>query len=69
MPMPTFKGLITALITPFKDGKVDGRIVLEPPAVPMRLGRRGKGVVVVPSKSLPRLRTSQVRAVLESGRR
>jgi AbrB family looped-hinge helix DNA binding protein len=47
----------------------DGRIVLEPPAVPMRLGRRGKGVVVVPSKSLPRLRTSQVRAVLESGRR
>jgi AbrB family looped-hinge helix DNA binding protein len=37
----------------------DGRIVLEPPAVPMRLGRRGKDVVVVPSKSLPRLRTSQ----------
>ena len=24
MPMPTFKGSITALITPFKDGKVEG---------------------------------------------
>jgi len=47
----------------------DGRVVLEPPAVPMRLVRRGKGVVVVPEKPLPRLRAGQVRAVLESGRR
>ena len=47
----------------------DGRIVLEPPAVPMRLVRRGKGVVVVATKPLPRLRTGQVRSVLESGRR
>lgn len=47
----------------------DGRVVLEPPAMPMRLVRRGKGLVAVAEGSLPRLRAGQVRSVLESGRR
>lgn len=46
-----------------------GRVILEPPAVPMRLERRGKGVVVVATEPQPRLRAAQVRAVLESSRR
>jgi AbrB family looped-hinge helix DNA binding protein len=47
----------------------DGRVILEQPAVPMRLVRRGKRVAVVPEKPVRRLRASEVRAVLESGRR
>jgi AbrB family looped-hinge helix DNA binding protein len=47
----------------------DGQLVLAPRPVPMRLVRKGKGLVVEPGKPLPALRTSQVRAVLESGRR
>jgi AbrB family looped-hinge helix DNA binding protein len=46
----------------------DGRLVLASPAVPMRLVRKGKGLVVQPGKPLPTLRAAQVRAVLESGR-
>jgi len=47
----------------------DGRVVLEPAAVPMRLVRRGRGLVAVADEPLPRLRAGQVRSVLESGRR
>ena len=47
----------------------DGRLVLEPRQPRMRLERRGKGRVVVSAEALPRLRASQVRAVLEAGRR
>jgi len=47
----------------------DGRLVLEPIPVPMRLVRRGKGLVAVPEKPIPRLTAAQVRAALEAGRR
>lgn len=53
----------------FEASAEDGRVVLEPSAVPMRLVRRGKGLVAVADESLPRLRAGQVRSVLESGRR
>ena len=47
----------------------DGRLVLEPTPVPMRLVRRGKGLVALPTKPIPRLTAAQVRAVLDAGRR
>jgi AbrB family looped-hinge helix DNA binding protein len=47
----------------------DGRLILEPRPVPMRLVRRGRGLVAVPGKPLPRLTAARVRATLEAGRR
>jgi len=47
----------------------DGRLVLEPTPVPMRLVRRGKGLVALPTKPIPRLTAAQVRAALDAGRR
>ena len=47
----------------------EGRIELEPVTVPMRLVRRGKGLVATTEDPLPALSAEQVRSVLESQRR
>jgi AbrB family looped-hinge helix DNA binding protein len=47
----------------------EGRIELEPVTVPMRLVRRGKGLVATTEEPLPRLSAADVRSVLESQRR
>jgi bifunctional DNA-binding transcriptional regulator/antitoxin component of YhaV-PrlF toxin-antitoxin module len=47
----------------------EGRLKLEPVAVPMRLVRRGKGRVATTDEPLPKIGAEDVRAVLESQRR
>lgn len=47
----------------------DGRIQIEVPPTSMRLEKRGKGLVAVPEKELPKLKATDVRDVLESVRR
>lgn len=47
----------------------DGWIALAPAPTPMRLERRGEGVVAVPDEELPPLTDEIVRATLERGRR
>jgi len=47
----------------------DGRLEIEIPPTPMRLRKRGKGVVAVPETKLPRLTAEQVRDALERARR
>jgi AbrB family looped-hinge helix DNA binding protein len=47
----------------------DGRLEIEAAPTPMRLVRRGKGLVATPEKPLPRLGADDVRAALESLRR
>jgi len=47
----------------------EGRIELEPVGVPMRLVRRGKGLVATTDESLPKLSAEEVREVVESQRR
>jgi AbrB family looped-hinge helix DNA binding protein len=47
----------------------EGRLELEPVAVPMRLIRRGKGLVATTDEPLPKIGPDEVRAVIESLRR
>jgi AbrB family looped-hinge helix DNA binding protein len=47
----------------------DGRLEIEIAATPMRLARRGKGVVAVVDEALPSLSAAQVRETLERIRR
>jgi len=47
----------------------DGRLEVEAAATPMRLARRGRGLVAVPGRRLPKLTAEQVRATLERIRR
>jgi AbrB family looped-hinge helix DNA binding protein len=47
----------------------DGRLEIEIAPTPMRLKKRGKGVVAVPDASLPPLTAEQVRDTLERLRR
>ena len=47
----------------------DGRLEIEPLATPMRLVRRGKGLVATTEKQLPPIDADDVRAVVESLRR
>jgi len=47
----------------------DGRLEIEAAATPMRLARRGRGLVAVPGRRLPKLTAEQVRATLERIRR
>ncbi len=47
----------------------DGRLEIEAAPTPMRLKRRGKGVVAVPRYTLPALTAEQVRDTLERVRR
>ena len=47
----------------------DGRLEIEIAATPMKLKKRGKGVVAVPETKLPPLTADQVRDTLERVRR
>jgi AbrB family looped-hinge helix DNA binding protein len=47
----------------------DGRIEIEPAAVPMSLARRAGGLVAVPDENLPSLTDEVVRATIERTRR
>lgn len=47
----------------------DGRLEIEFAAVPLRLVKRGKGMVAVPDEPLPRLTADEVRDTLERVRR
>jgi AbrB family looped-hinge helix DNA binding protein len=47
----------------------DGRLEIEIAATPMKLQKRGKGVVAVPEAELPPLTADQVRDTLERVRR
>jgi AbrB family looped-hinge helix DNA binding protein len=47
----------------------DGRLEIEIASTPMRLKKRGKGVVAVPDAGLPALTADQVRDTLERVRR
>ena len=47
----------------------DGRLEIEIAPTPMRLKKRGKGVVAVPQQDLPPLSAEQVRETLDRVRR
>jgi AbrB family looped-hinge helix DNA binding protein len=47
----------------------DGRLEIEVAPTPLKLQKRGKGVVAVPSAPLPTLTADEVRATLERLRR
>lgn len=47
----------------------DGRLEIEIAATPMKLQKRGKGVVAIPDAELPTLTADQVRETLERVRR
>ena len=47
----------------------DGRLEIEVAPTPMRLERRGRGVVAVPEEELPPLTADEVRDALEATRR
>jgi AbrB family looped-hinge helix DNA binding protein len=47
----------------------DGRLEIDAATTPMRLARRGRGLVAVPGRRLPKLTAEQVRATLERVRR
>ncbi|HLE66385.1 MAG TPA: AbrB/MazE/SpoVT family DNA-binding domain-containing protein [Burkholderiales bacterium] len=47
----------------------EGRLEIEIAPTPMRLKKRGKGVVAVPEEELPALTAEQVRETLERVRR
>ena len=47
----------------------DGRLEIEVAATPMKLKKRGKGLVAVPDTELPPLTAEQVRDTLERVRR
>lgn len=47
----------------------DGKLEIEIAATPMKLKKRGKGVVAVPQQELPELSADQVRETLERVRR
>jgi len=47
----------------------DGRLELEIASTPMRLKKRGRGVVAVPAPDLPALTVEEVRDTLERVRR
>jgi AbrB family looped-hinge helix DNA binding protein len=47
----------------------DGRLEIESAAAPVRLLKRGKGLVAVPDSPLPRLTADEVRDTMERTRR
>lgn len=66
VPKPLRDALGLAPGTRLEASMMDGRLVLEPVAVPMRLVKRAGGLVVEAEGPLPPLTAEQVRATLEA---
>jgi hypothetical protein len=47
----------------------DGTLLLSPAPIPMKLVRRGRGLVAVPDEDVPPLTTDAVRKAIEGQRR
>lgn len=69
MPKPLREALRLEGGTILEIREHEGRIELEPVPVPMRLVRRGKGLVATTDEPLPQIGAGEVRAILESLRR
>ena len=69
---PRFDGYAERLFVNFTGVEIragDGRLEIEIPPTPMRLEKRGKGMVAVPQGKLPALSADEVRETLERLRR
>jgi len=66
-PLRQVLGLKPGLALEIRAG--DGRLEIEIASTPMRLKKRGKGLVAVPDAKLPPLTAEQVRETLERIRR
>lgn len=66
-PLRQALGLMPGQVLEIRAG--DGRLEIEIAATPMRLQKRGKGVVAIPDAELPPLTADQVRETLERVRR
>ena len=66
-PLRDALGLIPGQQLELREG--DGRLEIEALPIPMKLQKRGKGVVAVPDGKLPLLTADQVRDTLERVRR
>ena len=69
VPKPLRQALGLKPGQPLEIRAVDGRLEIEIAATPMRLRKRGKGIVAVPSTELPALTADVVRETLEHIRR
>jgi AbrB family looped-hinge helix DNA binding protein len=69
VPKPLRQALGLKAGQPLEIRAGDGRLEIEVAPTPMRLKKRGKGVVAVPDAKLPALTAQQVRDTLERVRR
>lgn len=69
VPKPLRQALGLKAGQPLEIRAGDGRLEIEVAPTPMRLEKRGKGVVAVPDAKLPALTADQVRDTLERIRR
>ncbi len=69
MPKPLRLALGLKPGQPLEIRTSDGRLEIEIASTPMRLKKRGKGLVAVPEAKLPPLTAEQVRDTLERVRR
>jgi AbrB family looped-hinge helix DNA binding protein len=69
VPKPLREELALAPGQPLEIRAVDGRLEIEAAPTPMRLVRRGRGLVSVPTRPLPVLTATEVREALERVRR
>ena len=69
VPKPLREALGLEPGQPLEIRAVDGRLEIEIVPTPMRLTKRGKGVVAIPETELPALTAEQVRDALERVRR
>jgi AbrB family looped-hinge helix DNA binding protein len=69
VPKPLRQALGLKPGQPLEISAGDGRLEIEIAATPVKLQKRGKGVVAVPDAELPPLTAEQVRETLERVRR
>ncbi len=69
VPKPLRQALGLRAGQPLEIRAADGRLEIEIAPTPMRLKKRGKGLVAIPDTRLPELTAEQVRDTLERVRR